>query len=147
MYRYVIETQTKNPRTCSNFLWLNPSPFCASSLSHFTFFHVSPQFNSSTKVNNSLCWDFIVAPVHGSEVLLGSLLFRVASLIPRYVQYIEILNQTKHPYYSDDAMHIMSYIQVHTYAARFPSFVRFDTHGRLGEQLEYPGKLIRILNH
>ena len=146
MNGYVIQTQTKNLLTFYNLLWFKSSPLCASALSHSTcciFFH----FTSTAQVNNSLCQDVIIYPSHVSVFLLVILLFRVASWIFRCVQYVEILLPTNHPSSSEKAIILMSSIQVQKSAATFPSLVIFDTHDRLGEYLESPGKLRRVFDH
>ena len=128
---YFLETYTKKPRTCSNFLWFNSSLFCASEPSHSIFCRYFPQFPSSTQNNNSFCWDVIISTAHGQGSLLGSFLFNVSSWIPRYMHFVEILLPTTHTYSSDETIITMLSILVHNSAAKFPSLSRFDTHGRL----------------
>ena len=87
-------------------------------------------------MNKLFFWDGIIYPDHRPGVLLGRLLFSVASLIPRYVQYMEILLTDTHPYYYDDTMLLMWSIYVQKSAAKFTSLLSFDTHSRLGEYLK-----------
>ena len=129
---YVLETQTKQPRTCSNFLWFNSSLFCASALIHSICCRYFTHFPSSSQNKNSLCWYVVISPVHGPVSLLGSLIFSVAYLIPSYMQYVEIFRTTTHLYSSDEKILLMSSIQVQNFDSNFPFLVIFDNHGILG---------------
>ena len=130
----IIEMQTNKPLNCYNLLWLLPSHFCSYTLINYKWCCVFPHFFSSTKVKILLCCD---VPSQGPGVLIGSLIFRVESLIPRYVQYVSILYMTTYPSsYNEEILLILS-IQFQKSAANFPSLVIFETHGRLGEYLGY----------
>ena len=72
--------------------------------------HMFSHFTSSRKLNNLFCWGGIIDNVHGPGLLLVNIIFCVASLIPRYMQYVAILLPTTNTSSSDNSMLIISSI-------------------------------------
>ena len=147
MAELVLENYTKHLWTCYNLFWFVSSPFYASLLIHYTWCYSFYHFTSSKQVNNSFCCSVIILPAQVPDFLFGIIIFRVASWITRYVYYVKILQPTIHPYLSDEAMVLISSIKVQEYAAEFPLFMIFDTHGRLGKYIGSPGKFRLVFKH